>query len=359
MRFLSLLLALAVVATGCDGTDPVETFSGPTIEFAAASAGAAETDTTATPGVVAEVPITLANGVDGQVYTVEVLYAAGASTVDYGDDVDGFGEAAGANRVAVATLTGPADTTTVSIRVIEDGIAEAAEAVVFVLQAASNGARIGDTREFRLEIGTPPISEIRTRDLGAIVTVEGVVTRARGRFSWIQDDSGAALATFAPSGAYFDAVASGEVRQGDRIQIVGELTEFNGLLQVSFIEDDFEVLSRDNDLPAAVTLTVAQILGSGDEYESELVRVLGLTLETTNVVFSGNTSYDVTDATGTMILRTSGASDSEIVNEAIAEVVGGVAPAYGPFDYVGPVGQFGGTNQLTTSDLINFMPVGN
>ena len=213
------------------------------------------------------------------------------------------------------------------------------------------GATIGDARQFRVEIGTPPISAVRTRPLGTVVTVEGIVTRARGRVSFIQDNSGAAIAVFANGNEYFSAVASGAIAQGDRIQVVGELTEFNSLLQIGNVAD-FEVISRGNALPAAQTLMVSQIANSGDTYESELVRVTGLQLTTGDVVFTTNTSYDAVSGGSSIILRTS--SDSEIVGEAIQPITGGTPGAYGPFTFTGVLGQFRDTNQLNPIRITDF-----
>ena len=338
-----VLLAALVAAAGCDTIEPpVET--GPVIEFGAASVSATEGDRQV------EIPVTLTDGESGQSYTVEVLLAAASSSATFGADVDDFGTAAGPNRVQTVTLTGPTDTQVVTIDVLDDTDLEAPEAIVFALQRPT-GATVGAARQLRLEIGTPPIATARAREVGTVVTVEGVVTRARGRVSFIQDAT-AAIGTFAPTTTpYGAAIASGAVAQGDRVQIKGELQEFNSLLQIGNIES-FNVLSRGNALPAAQTVTLSQIATSGDALESELVRVTGLTLTTGDVVFTTNTSYDATAGGTTATLRTS--SDSEIVGEAIQPITGGAPGAYGPFTFTGVLGQFRDTNQLNpirTSDF--------
>ena len=337
-----VLLAALVAVAGCDTVEPpVET--GPVIEFGAASVSAAEGDRQV------EIPVTLTNGLSGQSYSVEVLLAAASSSATFGADVDNFGTAAGPNRVQTVTLTGPTDTQVVTIDVLDDTDLEAPEAIVFALQRPT-GATIGSARQLRLEIGTPPIAAVRARPLGTVVTVEGIVTRARGRVSFIQDGT-AAIGTFANGNAYAAAIASGAVAQGDRVQIKGELQEFNSLLQIGNIES-FNVISRGNALPAPQTVTLSQIATSGDALESELVRVTGLTLTTGDIVFTTNTSYDATAGGTTATLRTS--SDSEIVGEVIQPITGGVPGTYGPFTFTGVLGQFRDTNQLNpirTSDF--------
>ena len=168
------------------------------------------------------------------------------------------------------------------------------------------------------------------------------MTRARGRVSFVQDAT-AAIAVFANGNAYAAAVASGDIAQGDRIQIKGTLSEFNSLLQIGTVES-FKVLSRGNALPAPQTVTLSQIATSGDALESELVRVTGLTLTTGDVLFTNNTSYDATTGGSTITLRTS--SDSEVTGEAIQPITGGAPGNYGPFTFTGVLGQFRDTNQL-------------
>lgn len=344
MRFSLLLLAsLVVVASGCDSVEEAET-AGPTIQFGAASVGATEGDT----GV--EIPVKLTNGVAGQSYTVEVLLAVASSSAAFGTDVANFGAAAGANRVATVTLTGETDTEAVTIDVLDDTDLEGPEAVVFALQRAT-GATVGAQRQLRLEIGTPPISAARSRAVGTVVTVEGIVTRARGRVSFIQDGT-AAIGTFANGNAYAAAIASGAVAQGDRVQIKGELQEFNSLLQIGNIES-FNVLSRGNALPAPQTVTLSQIAASGDALESELIRVTGLTLSTSDEKFDTRaTSYDATNGGSTVTLRTSG--DSEILGLPIQPITGGTPGAYGPFTFTGVLGQFRDTNQLNPIRISDF-----
>ena len=352
-----LLLALAALAAGCDSVEP-DVPAGPTVQFGAASLGASESDGTV------EIPVVLSGGAAGQTYTVEVLFGDAASrqasrdasgdTLIYGRDIGNFGDADGANRVATVSLTGVSDTAFVSVDVLEDAQAEGPEVALFVLQRPSNGAQVGDARQFRLEIGTPPIAAVRERALGSSVTVEGIVTRARGRLSYVQDGSGAAIAVFAGGGPYFNAIESGAVAQGDRVQIVGTLAEFNGLLQVSDVSG-FKVLSRGNALPAPQTVTPSQLATAGEAYESELVRVTGLTLASGDVVFAASTSYDVSAGGSTIVLRTSG-SDTEVTGQPIQPLTGGAPGAYGPFTFTGVVGQFRGSNQLVPVNVSDLKP---
>lgn len=370
MRALVLSLTAAVALAGCD-SDPIEeVFTGPTIEFGATSATASESDGTV------EIPVTLSNGVAGQTYTVEVLYASASSESVCGEsdsrlkeacfiddkpvpegtpvpaDIAGFGTAAGANRLVTVTLSGESDTQTVTVDVLEDELIEASETAVFALQSASEGAQIGDDREFRLQIGTPPISASRVRDDGEVVTVEGVVTGRFGRYTFLQDAS-AGITVYAFQDTPFGLA---DIEVGDRVQIRGALSEFGardgaglGLKQIFVGRDspaEFEILSEGNEVEPQ-TVTVAEILANGEAYESELIQIDGLRVLTDDVVFSERTNYTVTDGTGELTLRVNSAgSESAVAGEPVP------AP---PFTFVGNLGQFGGGYQLLPLTPDNFV----
>lgn len=67
---------------------------------------------------------------------------------------------------------------------------------------------------------------------GALVTVTGVVTRARGRLTRIQDDT-AGIALFQAVGGLQAAVESGAVAAGDSLEVTDTLASFNGLRQIT------------------------------------------------------------------------------------------------------------------------------
>ena len=368
MRFLPLPAVLLLGAlAGCDSTtvEPVAE-AGPTVQFGTTSVSAAE-------GTSVTIPVTL-SGATGQPVTVEVLYAAGASTATLDEDFLGFGAPDGDLQIATVAFSGAADETVeLTIELPEDGAFEDAEEAVFALQQAE-GATIGDPRTFTVVIGTLALVDIRARPNLDVVTAEGIVTRSVGRLTYIQDET-AGIAIFAFDDTPFGtAVASGAIAPGDLIQVTGKLCEFGaigfpddiqpdtGLKQITapgdqcFSEEpeegevEFEVLSRDNALPEPQAVTLAELAESGDEYESELVRVDDLTIDADgDFAFQSSTSYDVTDPTGTLILRVPSSSDTQIV---------GVPIPTGTFTFEGILGQFQYPdvgNQLTpilASDII-------
>ena len=351
---ISILLAalLAVTTSGCDSVE-TEAVDGPVVQFGAASASASEGDTSV------EIPVSLTGGDAGATYTVQVLLAASSSTARYVDadgagDLDNFGSAEGANRVETVTLSGPTDTKVVTIDIEEDDELEAPEAAVFVLQRAE-GASIGRDRQFQIEIGTPPIAVTRERPVDDIVTVEGIVTGRFGRYTFIQDGTaGIAIYAFEDTN-----VGMADINPGDRIQVKGTLRENGandgaglGLKQIRVGRDtpaEFSILSRDNELPDAQRLTVAQILADGEQYESERITVTDLeVIGTSDTKFQAggrDGNYTVTDGTGEMLLRINSGAESELGGEPIPQ---------GTFTFTGPLGQFGGAyqlNPLVTEDL--------
>ncbi len=342
---------LAAGLAGCDNGGPSSVVTGPTVQFGTSAATVVEGDTI-------RIPVTLEGGT-GQPVTVEVLYARGASSasdvVTAEDSVDfvGFGTPGAAVSIETLTFSGQdEETREITVIATEDSFLEEAESVIFALQNAQ-GATIATPREYTLTIGVRSLAEIRQMPNDEIVTVEGIVTRAAGRITYIQDAT-AGIALFSPSGTdFYNAVASGAIAPGDRIQVVGSLTDFQattgvfntGFREVQFISD-FAVLSRGNPLPAPQTVTLAQVTAGDpdtEEYESEIVRITNLTIDPAgDVVFQTARSYNVTQTvagvTTTMVLRTPSAGDTEIF---------GVPIPLEPFTYEGPVGQFRGGNQLS------------
>lgn len=75
------------------------------------------------------------------------------------------------------------------------------------------------------------LAQARSLANGTVVTVVGMVTRAKGRLIRIQDET-AGIAIFEDSGAFFEAVADGDVFLGDSLRITGELSEFNSLKRI-------------------------------------------------------------------------------------------------------------------------------
>ena len=182
------------------------------------------------------------------------------------------------------------------------------------------------------------IDSVRNSTLGATVSIRGVVTLAQGRFVFIQDSS-AGINTFQSTGALADSVASGFIAKGDSIEVTGEFDEFNGLQQISNVSA-FTRINRDNPLPDYQVIPLAEVLANGEAYESELVRIFDLSFSTPQAgTWDAGTSYDVTDGTTTLTLRTASGADNPSID--------GTDFPGEPFIFEGFIGEFQGTYQLS------------
>ncbi len=186
-----------------------------------------------------------------------------------------------------------------------------------------------------------PIATARERDNGVTVTVEGVFTRIEGSNARIQDESGAGGATgiVVRADTLEAAIAEGLVEPGDRLRVTGPLDSFNGLLQINdesmASSVSFEVIEEDAGVPDVQDVSVAELEANGEDYESELVRVEGLTIDPDgdDVFQAGGAqgNYVATGPDGTEItLRIPGTS-----------FYGGQPIPEGEVTFTGVLGQFG------------------
>ena len=176
------------------------------------------------------------------------------------------------------------------------------------------------------------IAEARAAGVGATVTFEGTVTRAAGNFLYVQDET-AALAIRQVEGDLFDAVTSGAVGPGSVLRVTGTLSAFRQSLQIN--EGDlgsFEDLGTDA-VPAAQTVTLAEIAANGEAYEDELVRVEDIRVQGVGV-FEAATTYDANDGSSPSATVT-----VRVPNEGDSTVDGTDIPA-GPVALTGILGQF-------------------
>ncbi|MGH7493356.1 MAG: choice-of-anchor I family protein [bacterium] len=194
------------------------------------------------------------------------------------------------------------------------------------------------------------LAEARQSNAGSTLTVQGVVTRARGRLARIQDDTGA-IAIFQSSGAFRTAIANGEVRSGDLLRVSGRITPFNGLLEIDTITA-FEVLSRDHALPEPQLVSLNELAANGEAYESKLIYLNDLSLNNLgDAAFQANKNYPLSDASnnsGLVTLSTFGGSDIDIAGRSV--------PAK-TFDFKGVLGDFNGSFQIIPVEATDLIEV--
>ncbi len=182
---------------------------------------------------------------------------------------------------------------------------------------------------------TPPppafvtIAQARQQGNGATVQVRGVVTRARGAFTYFQDETGG-LVVRQTSGAFFDQVGNGQIAPGDSLVVEGVLSSFNNLLQINASGLlSYSVPSRGGVLPAPIQVTVPEILNGGEAYESRLIQVSGLQFSDTGT-FAAARTYQATADGGTIDVRIGNAADTDVDGMAIPQTA----------TFTGVVGQF-------------------
>jgi len=178
------------------------------------------------------------------------------------------------------------------------------------------------------------ITDARAKGVDELVIVEGIVTRAKGDFTYIQDET-AGITIRQTSGNFNSQVADGTITQGTRISISGITSEFASLLQIN--DDDlieFEILEQGVALPDPAPVTLTDLAANGENFEAQLVSVSDVTLDPLDdTTFNPGTTYNITDdsdQSGAVSFRVPNAGDSDLDGTAIVT----------NFDFTGVVGQF-------------------
>lgn len=140
--------------------------------------------------------------------------------------------------------------------------------------------------------GQVSIETARQLPIGSTVTVSGQVLNGQelGLIRYIYDGT-AGIAIYPGFGSM--AGFSNQVGLGDSIQVTGTLTLYNGLLEISPV-NQFQVLSQNNPPPLPAVISLADI---GLQYESQLVTIPDLMFEESGY-FIENRYYTVVDQVG-------------------------------------------------------------
>jgi hypothetical protein len=197
------------------------------------------------------------------------------------------------------------------------------------------------------DMTTAPVMTIkaaRAAGAGATVNIEAIATRVKGSYTYMQDST-AGIVIYASSGAYKDSVTSGGIKAGDRINIKGKISIYNSLYEIAAADTIvFTRVSRNNAIPAPALLTLKQIATNGSDYQSELVKVIGITVVTTDAIFLPKKTYSITDASdasNTVSLRMGNATDTDADSLKMIKVV----------TITGPLGQYSSSDPTTGFQL--------
>ena len=136
------------------------------------------------------------------------------------------------------------------------------------------------------------IQDLRSNyNVGDIVTLTGIITSGEnlGSIRYIQDDS-AGIALY--PGSDWTAWAA-EPNPGDEVTVTGEITEYNGLLEVGPNLTQVDVLSSGNDLPTAQVVTPSML---NESLEGEIVVIPSTTFDAGGQTIEGNATYTFSSA---------------------------------------------------------------
>ncbi|MBI3004892.1 MAG: T9SS type A sorting domain-containing protein [Ignavibacteriales bacterium] len=175
--------------------------------------------------------------------------------------------------------------------------------------------------------GVISIAQARALGPGGSAKVRGIVTVGNefGNPAFLQDSTGG-LAVF-----NFNFAAS--AKQGDIWEVGGTLKNFNGLLEIDPLTDSLKI-SSGNPLPKPKLLVSDQL---DESFESQLVRIDRAKFALSGSFGSGSTdsSYSVSDAHGSFIVRVDGSTN----------IPGSPIPA-DSVNIVGVVNEFNGSYRL-------------
>jgi hypothetical protein len=163
------------------------------------------------------------------------------------------------------------------------------------------------------------ISKARTTSAPTLVRTRGIVTRAWGRFIYIQDAT-AAIAVNQSLGSLVDSVAATKWVAGDSVEVIGIRNDVNNFAQIQLNSGAFSPASRvfklasARPMPKAQELTVSQLLSNPEAYESELIRIKNLRIQGTGA-FAQNSNYNVWDGntkSDSTVLSVIASTDTEL-----------------------------------------------
>ena len=179
--------------------------------------------------------------------------------------------------------------------------------------------------------------------IGQTVTVSGVITSDEnlGSVRYIQDAT-AGIALY-PGGDWSEWDATPQI--GDSLSVTGEITEYNGLLEIGPNLQAVNFLGT-GALPEPLVITPGQM---AENLEGQLVRVNGVNFPLAGTIISGNSTYDFNAGgeTGVIYVRTS--------NTLVGEQLSGCE-----IDMLGIVSQFSfdgtGGYQLLPRGPVDLIP---
>jgi phosphatidylserine/phosphatidylglycerophosphate/cardiolipin synthase-like enzyme len=164
------------------------------------------------------------------------------------------------------------------------------------------------------------ILDARTNyNVGQTVTVTGIITSGDdlGSVRYLQDAS-AGIALY-PGSDWSDWAA--EPNPGDEVTVTGEITEYNGLLEIGPDLTQVDVLSSGNPLPEAQVVTPSQL---NESLEGEIVIIPNSSFDAGGQIIEGNATYTFTSGgqDGIVYIRSSNSLVGTTLNGCEMDLMG-------------------------------------
>ncbi len=164
------------------------------------------------------------------------------------------------------------------------------------------------------------ILDVRTNyNIGQTVTITGIVTSGAdlGSVRYIQDSS-AGIALY-PGNDW--SAWSAEPNPGDEVTVTGEITEYNGLLEIGPNLTQVDVLSSGNALPEAQVVTPNML---NESLEGELVVIQSTTFDAGGQTIESNTTYtfNASGEEGIIYVRSSNSLVGTVLNGCEMNLMG-------------------------------------
>ncbi len=352
--FESNTVLISSIGEGLFVVQPELTTEAPVVRFVSDSSAVAE------DGGAATLTVELAVSDPTAGIEVDVAFAADASTADI-DDL----ETDPTQTVSFPASASAGDTQSVTVGLTDDSDPEGNEVARFDLMnlSTSGDASIGSpSRSARTILGDDrTVADARTAfEDGEPETVilEGTVSRAFGSYARLQDESGPTGAsglvirqTEGPLSADFRAdIDAGTIGPGTQLRVRGTISAFSGRLQLNNDNLTGYAVQGQGEPPALQAVSLSDLLApSGEDYESELVRVEGLSFPDASGTFDAQATYTVEGEGGASFdVRVPDSSETGIIGAPIPE---------GVFTYRGVLGQFNNSQGPGVDEGYRLIPV--
>ncbi len=183
---------------------------------------------------------------------------------------------------------------------------------------------------------TISISEARSKAIGTIVTVSGIASNGAefGTIRFIQDATAGI--------AIYDNTLT-DIERGDSVVVTGELTEFNGLLEISNVSSWERFALGKEITPSDLNPADAY----QESHEGQLVRVRNVTFVQSGNFSGSSANYSISDGSANYQVRILGTTD-----------IAGTPIPSGKISLTGVMGEYRSNYQLQPRSLADIGTVG-